>query len=264
MTESERALAAALALLGRLPGARLHEEAEIAWLASGRPLASLNHVHRVRMRGDHTAIDKKLDAAHAAASDDGRLPVTWWIGRASAPDDLPARLLARGASEAEPEFGMVVDLPGLPAPAGVVEEVDEGALDEWLGVMSRSYGWSDPQGIAAWTELYRGALGEVPPPWWHVLVRDGDAAVACASLFPGGDTAFVTNVGTVPEARGVGHGTTATLAVLAIARREGYRRATLTASVMGRSVYARIGFREDALLRRFVSAGRAVPGSAAG
>jgi GNAT superfamily N-acetyltransferase len=259
VTESERALAAALSLLGRLPGARLHEDGEIAWLASGRPLASLNHVHRIRVHGDPAAIEAKLEAAHAATSDDGRLPVTWWIGPSSAPADLPSRLLARGASEAEPEFGMVVDLPGLPAPAGAVEEVGDAALAEWLGVMSRSYGWSDPRGIVAWTELYRGALGEIPPPWWHVLVRDGDAAVACASLFPGGDTAFVTNVGTVPEARGAGHGTTATLAVLAIARRQGYRRATLTASVMGRSVYARIGFREDALLRRFVSTGREAP-----
>jgi hypothetical protein len=256
VTESERALSTALSLLGRLPGARLHEDDEIAWLASGRPLASLNHVHRIRVRGDPAAIDARLESAHAAASDDGRLPVTWWIGRSSEPADLPARLLSWGLSEAEPEFGMVVDVQGLPPPAGAFEEVGDRELDEWLGVMSRSYGWSDPRRIDAWTELYRGALGEIPPPWWHVLVRDGDAAVACASLFPGGDTGFVTNVGTVPEARGVGHGTTATLAVIAIAGREGYLRASLTASVMGRSVYERIGFREDALLRRFVSVGR--------
>jgi ribosomal protein S18 acetylase RimI-like enzyme len=259
VTASERALSNAFSLLSRLPGARLHEEDEIAWLASGRPLASLNHVHRIRVRGDLAAIDARLEAAHAAASDGGRLPVTWWIGESSEPADLPARLLSWGLSEAEPEYGMVIDLPGLPPPAGTVEEVGDAALDEWLGVMARSYGWSDARGIDAWTELYRGALGETPPPWRHVLVRDGGAAVACASLFPGGDTGFVTNVGTVPEARGAGHGTTATLAVLAIARRAGYRRASLTASVMGRSVYARIGFHEDALLRRFESAGRDAP-----
>jgi N-acetylglutamate synthase-like GNAT family acetyltransferase len=85
-----------------------------------------------------------------------------------------------------------------------------------------------------------------------VLVRRDGVAVACASLFPAGDLAFVTNVGTIPEARGAGHGTTATLAVLAIARRFGYGRAALTASLMGRGVYARIGFREDARLDRFV------------
>jgi ribosomal protein S18 acetylase RimI-like enzyme len=259
VTASERALSTAFSLLGRLSGARLHEDDEIAWLASGRPLASLNHVHGIRVRGDPAAIDARLEAAHAAASDDGRLPVTWWISESSEPADLPARLLSWGLSEAEPEYGMVIDLPGLRPSAGAVEEVGDAELDEWLGVMARSYGWSDARGIDAWTELYRGALGETPPPWRHVLVRAGGAAVACASLFLGGDTGFVTNVGTVPEARGAGHGTTVTLAVLAIAGREGYRRASLTASVMGRSVYARIGFHEDALLRRFVSKGRDAP-----
>ena len=256
MTESEAALAAALSLIGRLPGATVHVDPDIAWLASGRQLASLNHVHGVRLRGGSAAIDARIDVANGAASGGGALPATWWIGPSSAPVDLVARLRARGLTEAEPEFGMIVELDGLPPPAGEVEEVAEAGLDEWLGVMGRSYGWSDPRAIDAWTELYRGAVDDPSPPWWHVLVRQGGAAVACASLFPGGETAFVTNVGTVPEARGAGHGTSATLAVLAIARRLGYRRASLTASLMGRGVYARIGFREDALLRRFVSAGR--------
>jgi GNAT superfamily N-acetyltransferase len=122
--------------------------------------------------------------------------------------------------------------------------------------MGRSYGWSDPRSIEAWKELYRGVFDDREPPWCHVLVRDHGKPVACASLFPAGDLGFVTNVGTVPEARGAGFGTAATLAVLAIARRQGFQRASLTASLMGRSVYARIGFREDARLERYVSAGR--------
>ena len=55
---------------------------------------------------------------------------------------------------------MVVDVDGLPEPAGDVEEVGEAGLEEWLGVMGRSYGWSDPRAIAAWTELYRDGFGE--------------------------------------------------------------------------------------------------------
>lgn len=255
MSESEEALKAALSLLGRLPGATVHEAPDIAWLASGRPLASLNHVHGIRLHGDAATIEARIDQAHAAVTDGGALPATWWIGPTTAPADLGSRLAARGLREAEPEFGMVVDVAGLTQPVGEIEEVAKATLDEWLGVMSRSYGWSDPRTIEAWTELYRGALGERVPPWWHVLVRAAGAPVACASLFPAGDMAFVTNVGTIPEARGAGHGTAATLAVLAIARRLGYRRASLTASLMGRSVYERIGFREDARLERYVSPG---------
>jgi GNAT superfamily N-acetyltransferase len=256
VTESEGSLKAALSLLGRLPGAEVHDAPDIAWLASGRPLASLNHVHGVRLRGEPASIEARIDQAHAAVTDRGRLPATWWIGPTTTPADLGSRLNARGLTEAEPEFGMVVDVAGLPPPAGEIEEVGEALLDEWLDVMGRSYGWSDPRSIDAWKELYRGAFDDREPPWWHVLVRDHGKPVACASMFPAGDLGFVTNVGTVPEARGAGFGTAATLAVLAIARRQGFQRASLTASLMGRSVYARIGFREDARLERYVSAGR--------
>jgi RimJ/RimL family protein N-acetyltransferase len=255
VSESEASLKAALSLLGRLPGAVIHDAPDIGWLASGRPLASLNHVHGVRLRGEPAAVDARIDQAHAAVTDHGRFPATWWIGPTTTPTDLGSRLGARGLTEAEPEFGMVVDVAGVPPPDGEIEEVGEAQLDEWLGVMGRSYGWSDPRSIEAWKELYRGGFDDRDPPWWHVLVREAGAPVACASLFPAGDLGFVTNVGTVPEARGAGHGTAATLAVLAIARRQGFQRASLTASHMGRSVYARIGFREDARLERYVSTG---------
>lgn len=255
MSESEAALKAALSLLARLPGSRTHDGPDIAWLASGRPLASLNHVHGIRLEGDDAAIEATIDRAHEAVTDGGRLPATWWIGPTTTPADLGARLAKRGLRDAEPEFGMGIGVAGVPTPDGDIEDVGAGNLEEWLGVMGRAYGWSDPLAIEAWTELYRGGLDDPVPPWWHVLVRDQGAPVACASLFPAGDVGFVTNVGTVPEARGAGHGTAATLAVLGIARRQGFRRATLTASLMGRSVYARIGFREDARLERFVSSG---------
>jgi ribosomal protein S18 acetylase RimI-like enzyme len=255
MTESEAAFAVAISLLGRLPGARLQVDPDLTWLASGRPLASLNHVYDVALQGDPAAVGARIEAVQAAVSSGGNLPATWWIGPATTPADLGLRLQARGLTEAEPEFGMIVAVDGLPSPAGDVEEVGEAGLDEWLGVMGRSYGWSDPRAIAAWTELYGAAFGDASTPWWHVVVRKDGTAVACASLFPAGEGAFVTNVGTVPEARGAGHGTTATLAVLAIARRLGYRKASLTASLMGRGLYARIGFREEARLERYVSAG---------
>lgn len=252
MTHSEAALAAALRLIARLPGSVIREDPEVTWLASGRPMASLNHVHGIRLRGDDPTIDAAIDAVQAAVSNDGALPATWWLGPTTTPGDLASRLTDRGLTAGEPEFGMVIDVDGLPRPAGDVTAVAEDDLDEWLDVMGRSYGWSDPRAIGAWTELYRGAAREATPPWWHVMVREGGEVVACASLFPVGDQGFVTNVGTVPEARGAGHGSSATLAVLAIARDAGFRRASLTASIMGRAMYARIGFREEARLDRFI------------
>ena len=172
MTESEAAFAAAVSLLGRLRGARLCVDPDVTWMASGRPLASLNNVFAVALRGDPAAIDARIEAVQADVSDGGALPATWWIGPGTTPPDLAAHLRSHGLTEAEPEFGMVVDVDGLPAPAGDVEEVGEAGLDEWLGVMGRSYGWSDPRAIAAWSELYRDAFGDPEAPWWHVVVRE--------------------------------------------------------------------------------------------
>jgi len=256
MTASEAALASALALMARLPGAEIHEAADISWLASGRPMASLNHVHGIRLGDEPATIDGRIDAAQAVVTDEGALPATWWIGPKATPADLCSRLAARGLTAADPEYGMVIALDGLPRPEGNVNLVQETDLAAWLSVMGRSYGWSDHRAIAVWTDLYRGAIMETSPVWWHVIVRANGEAVACASLFPAGDQAFVTNVGTLPEARGAGFGTAATLAVLALAADAGYRRASLTASLMGRAMYARIGFREEARLDRYVWAGR--------
>ncbi len=252
MTRAEAALAAALGLMRRLPGLVIREEPDLTWHASGRPMASLNHVHSIRLAGDDAAIDARIDAVQAVVSDRGALPVTWWLGPSTTPADLGRRLAARGLVPDEPEFAMVIDVDGVPPPDGEVIAVDSDTIDEWLSVMGRSYGWTDPSAIAAWSELYRDAIREPDPPWWHVLVRADGKGVACASLFPAGDQGFVTNVGTVPAARGAGHGTTATLATVAIARDRGYRQASLTASLMGRAMYARIGFREEARLDRFI------------
>lgn len=87
----------------------------------------------------------------------------------------------------------------------------------------------------------------------HFLVRVGGRAVACSSLFVGGGEAFVTNIGTTPEARGRGLGTAATVATLELARAMGRASATLTASVDGRGVYRRLGFVEAGILERYVA-----------
>ncbi len=119
--------------------------------------------------------------------------------------------------------------------------------------MAGAYGWSDDGRSSAWAELYRRPDVGLGGAIRHVVVRLGGEPVACASLFQAAGHAFVTNVGTVPAARNRGLGTQATLAVLDLAAGEGARQATLTASRMGRGVYARIGFRHDALLRRWIS-----------
>ena len=261
-SESEAALAASVALIGRLPGAAVSVEPDVTIVASGRPLAALNHVLRATIANPagsdaNDVVDARIAAIHDRLVAAGSVPATWWITPATAPPDLGARLQARGFVAAEREYGMVVDTHRVGSPAdGVraVETVGPELLDAWLDVMARAYAWSDPGGADAWAELYRAPIDEEARPWWHVLVRRNGRPAACASLFTAEGHAFVTNVGTVPEARGAGLGTTATMAVIGIARDLGYRQASLAASEMGRGVYLRIGFREDARLDRWISA----------
>ena len=254
MSGSEAASVASLTLIGRLPGAQVREEMDATVVASGRPLSSFNHVLGIALSGESQAIEARIDRIHQSLTDAHSTPATWWITPSTEPADLGARLQARGFTAAEREYGMVIETDRVAAPTADVEPVDEPAsLDEWLEVMARSYGWADRRRAEAWATLYRVPIDEGARPWWHVLVRRDGLPVACASLFTAGGHAFVTNVGTVPEARGHGSGTSATLAVVAIARDLGYRQASLAASEMGRSIYARIGFREDARLERWIS-----------
>lgn len=262
MTESEAALVAALSAIARLPGASVSVDPDATWVAGGRPLEGLNHVLCAGLDGDDAAIEARIDELDAALRGLGSVPATWWLGPSTMPADLDRRLDARGFTEADPEYGMVIDLRDWPATssadpapaAGEIAMVGDGAgLDEFLAIMAGAYGWSDDGRNDAWAELYELPLAGADEPLRHVVVRDAGEPVACASLFTAGRHAFVTNVGTIPAARGRGLGTQATLAVLDIAARHGSPTATLTASLMGRGVYARIGFQEDALLRRRIS-----------
>jgi GNAT superfamily N-acetyltransferase len=258
LTESEAALAGALTVIGRLPAAEVATEPDASWVASGRPWDSFNHVMAIELTGPDAAVERRIDDLDAALRRRRSVPATWWIGPSTRPADLARRLGARGFLEADEEYGMAIDVAAAPSPAGdIAEVVDAGGVDEFLGIMAGAYGWADDARSAAWAELYRLPIPTRDRPWAHVVVRRGDLPAACASLFTAGGHAFVTNVGTLPGERGAGLGTAATLAVLRIAARLGHRRATLTASRMGRGVYARIGFREDGVLERRISPGAA-------
>jgi GNAT superfamily N-acetyltransferase len=266
LTESEAALVAAMGAIRWLPGAEVHAGPDVTWVAGGRPLDGVNHVLRLDVSGSDAEIEARIDAIDADLRQRGAVPTTWWIGPSTLPADLAGRLHARGFVDADPEYGMVIDLAEVQRPAAAaaaatsaastaaIEEVeDEAGLDAFLAVMGGAYGWADDGRSSVWAELYRSAPALPDRPWWHVLVRRDGRPSACASLFTADGHAFVTNVGTIPSARGAGLGTAATLAVLDIARRLGYRRASLTASLMGRGVYTHIGFREDARLDRCIS-----------
>ena len=188
------------------------------------------------------------------------LPVTWWVGPSSRPLDVRERLRGLGLREEEVEFGMILDLARpLPVaetpPEATIETVgDAASLEAWQDVMAAAYDWP-PEGGKR--RLYRALFGRDLATGTatrrHFLVRSDGRPAAASSLYIAAGHAFVTNIGTAPWARGRGLGTLATVATLQHARQLGFRAAVLTASVDGRGLYLRLGFREYGLLERFTA-----------
>ena len=252
------ALWAALETFRFVPGARLVREPDVTLVLSGTPYHTFNVVIDTRFAPDAAYV--RIPEVLAAFEPDS-YPVTWWVGPGTRPADLGARLAGMGLERSEPEFAMALDLDGWRPPpagdsAGVLEEVAGPAdLDEWLGVMHAAYRWPDARRSALFGAIYQADFARPPAErdTHHFVVRADGVAVACSSLFTAGGQAFVTNIGTKPEARGLGLGTVATVATLVLAREMGRRTATLTASVDGRGLYRRLGFVEAGVIDRYVA-----------
>jgi ribosomal protein S18 acetylase RimI-like enzyme len=258
-----RALWAALRTFAWIPGSRVVEASDVAFVLTDTPYANFNNLIETSVAADGVDgadTDSRLREILLAVPR-ASLPVTWWAGPTTRPVDLTARLQRLGLARQEPEFGMVLDMatgwPDAPLRNGAtLETVDRpDQLDEWLEIMNAAYGWPDARKTAIVRTLYLDDLARPTPDRsiHHYLVRAGGTAVACSSLFVEGGEAFVTNIGTRPDARGFGYGTAATVATLELARALDRPLATLTASIDGRGVYRRLGFRDAGVMERYVA-----------
>ncbi len=172
----------------------------------------------------------------------------WWIGPATRPHDLGARLQAHGLAHAEELPGMALDLAALiedvPAPPDLaIEEVaDEGALMHWSRVVATCFEFG--QELAGTVcALFAGiGFGEGSSFRHYIGVWRGEP-VATSSLFLGTESAGIYCVATLLDARRQGIGAALTLAALREAGAQGYRTAILQAQGdAGARVYTRVGF----------------------
>ena len=253
-------LAEALLFYGNLPGATHRADEDLLWIRSGQPYASTNHAFRLRLRQSARGIEDRIASLLSTFAPDA-LPMTWWVGPASEPADAGDRLRALGLHEEEDEFGMILDLERpladapLPTSAGLEPVTDRVGLDAWMEVMAAAFDWPVDGGKRrVYESLFGRDIGpSAPATRRHFLVRDGGRPAASSSVYLVGGHAFVTNIGAAPWARGRGLGTAATVATLRHAARLGHRAAVLIASVDGRGLYRRLGFREYGVLRRFTA-----------
>jgi GNAT superfamily N-acetyltransferase len=194
---------------------------------------------RVDAASDNHWLDAAVVPAGAEppATDDGGLPHCLWAVAGA----IAGRVEEPGI--AMPCLGLALDDGDLPRSDAVVETPSLAVLGE---VNDRAYGQ-----LEALAPLVR-TLDDPRAATHGVRVNDEWACVLLTLRV--GDDVSVQYVATEQAHRRQGLASRLLLAVLAAARADGMRSATLQASPDGLPVYERLGFRRVALLRAFLRA----------
>jgi len=247
-------LAEAATCFGDVPGVVVVDEGDLVRsFGPGRSQPYLNGIGRLDVRSGEALLARiaEVERPYRATG----LPTSWWADDTTRPADATAWFERAGLRPGGGEAVMVLDLTVPPVAAlhagdaaaanGVeVRVVDTMTdLDAWIEVMAGSYGWVDPARVALMRGLYdpRTAHGSNGRRI-QLLARLGGVAVGGASLFQTAGQGWVTNVGTIPAARGRGVGGAVTAATIRLAIQRGDPEAWLAASAMGEPVYRRLGF----------------------
>jgi ribosomal protein S18 acetylase RimI-like enzyme len=242
----ERNWRACVREFGHAPATHMRDDDELFWYVTGLPDAAFNSVMYANLAPDR--IDAAVDEI-VSLRRQHRVPMNWLIGPTSRPTNLPSQLRARGfhyIADLVPLTLKLADLrPGIsPRAVLTVERVEStSALEEWIAAESRGFelvGELD-RGIAT---LRRGMGVGDNRLRTHLLGRVDGEPVATASVVLAGGIGGIYDVSTVPEVRQRGIGTAMTRAALDVIRAAGHQMAFLQASVMGKNLYHRLGFRD--------------------
>jgi GNAT superfamily N-acetyltransferase len=227
-----------------LPGAEVHDEADLMWFATPIKMGGFNGVVRASLKPEDVG-QKVAEVTELFRQRD--TPWSWGVGPTSQPLDLGERLEEHGMTVGGQELAMAADLHALkvdlPRPEGltIVRVRDAAALDGYMHAMVTGFG--PPEDFSRkWRIVFEClGLGE-EVPFQHYLGLLNGEPVASSSVFYGAGVAGIYMVATVPSARGRGIGSYITVAPLLDARDLGYRAAILQATQMGSSIYRRLGF----------------------
>ena len=176
-----------------------------------------------------------------------KVPVLWWIGPNSKPDDLDIHLEKFGFKKVDEPPGMHMKLSDLdleyqyPPELRIEVVIDDNQVEEFTKVFVAGMGGNEERRL----ELLKSEMFLLQKKEYTTFVGYWeDEPVATAGLVTDDEAAGVYLVITHPEYRGRRIGTTMTVAALKYAFELGYQEAILQSSAMGYNIYKRIGFEE--------------------